>query len=151
MDHSASTKTIEISNRKVSRRVSNLSTSQIHRKRVSDRNAQRVKRARTKDHIQHLQEEIARLKAQDLAIQELQRRNLALEDELTRLKHNKPPRLPSDIAFSSSVLGITAASAASTLQEGLQSYNHGFNFEQQYTPLPTEWDERCENEGGNVN
>ncbi|KAI6092200.1 hypothetical protein F4821DRAFT_254322 [Hypoxylon rubiginosum] len=73
--------------RKGTRSVSTLTPSQLARKRANDREAQRAIRARTKEHIDSLEREIEELRSQqnrDQTIQNLLRRNKALEDELHR-------------------------------------------------------------------
>ncbi|KAI3573389.1 hypothetical protein IWW34DRAFT_855528 [Fusarium oxysporum f. sp. albedinis] len=74
---------------KGTRRVSTLTPAQLARKRTNDREAQRVIRARTKAHIKRLERELAEFKSnqgRDQTIQELLRRNKAIEKELIRLK-----------------------------------------------------------------
>ncbi|KAK7571608.1 hypothetical protein V3481_018819 [Fusarium oxysporum f. sp. vasinfectum] len=71
------------------RRVSTLTPEQLARKRANDREAQRVIRIRTKEHIERLERELAELKSDqglDQTIQDLLRRNTAIERELIRLK-----------------------------------------------------------------
>ena len=71
------------------RSVSTLTPSQLARKRANDREAQRAIRARTKEHIERLEKELEDLRSQhsrDQTVQELMRRNKALEEELLRLK-----------------------------------------------------------------
>lgn len=73
------------------RSVSTLTPSQLARKRANDREAQRAIRARTKEHIERLEQELEDLKSKqsrDQTVQELLRRNRALQDELNRLKEN---------------------------------------------------------------
>lgn len=75
--------------RKGSRSVSTLTPSQLSRKRANDREAQRAIRARTKEHIESLEREIEDLRSQqsrDQIVQNLLRKNRALEDELRRLR-----------------------------------------------------------------
>lgn len=69
--------------------MSTLTPSQLARKRANDREAQRAIRARTKEHIERLEREIDELKcrnSRDETIQELLRRNKALEQELAALR-----------------------------------------------------------------
>jgi regulator of replication initiation timing len=69
--------------------VSTLTPSQLARKRANDREAQRAIRARTKEHIERLEREIEELKSRysrDETVQELLRRNKALEQELATLR-----------------------------------------------------------------
>lgn len=71
--------------------MSTLTPAQLARKRANDREAQRAIRARTKDHIERLEGELEELKSargRDQTVQELLRRNKALEDELNRLREN---------------------------------------------------------------
>ncbi|EXM15403.1 hypothetical protein FOTG_16243 [Fusarium oxysporum f. sp. vasinfectum 25433] len=71
------------------KRVSTLTPEQLARKRANDREAQRVIRIRTKEHIERLERELAELKSDqglDQTIQDLLRRNTAIERELIRLK-----------------------------------------------------------------
>ncbi|KAH9885166.1 hypothetical protein F4778DRAFT_513958 [Xylariomycetidae sp. FL2044] len=75
--------------RKGTRSVSTLTPSQLARKRANDREAQRAIRARTKEHIENLEREIEELRGRhshDQTVQDLLRRNKALEDELHRIK-----------------------------------------------------------------
>ncbi|KAH7231395.1 uncharacterized protein BKA55DRAFT_199377 [Fusarium redolens] len=75
--------------RKGTRSVSTLTPAQLARKRANDREAQRAIRARTKEHIERLERELAELKSKqsrDQTVQELLRRNKAVEKELMRLK-----------------------------------------------------------------
>ncbi|KAI0012611.1 hypothetical protein F4779DRAFT_15543 [Xylariaceae sp. FL0662B] len=88
MNKSASEST-KTGKRKGTRSVSTLTPSQLARKRANDREAQRAIRARTKEHIDSLEREIDELRSRqnrDQTIQDLLRRNKALEDELRRLK-----------------------------------------------------------------
>ncbi|KAJ3455620.1 hypothetical protein MRS44_017102 [Fusarium solani] len=72
--------------------VSTLTPSQLARKRANDREAQRVIRARTKEHIERLERELEERKSmqsRNQTVQELLRRNKALEEELMRLKESR--------------------------------------------------------------
>lgn len=74
--------------------MSTLTPSQLARKRANDREAQRAIRTRTKEHIERLERELEELKSKqhrDPTIQELMRRNKALEDELIRLRESVHP------------------------------------------------------------
>ncbi|CRK36373.1 hypothetical protein BN1723_004235 [Verticillium longisporum] len=67
------------------RSVSTLNPAQLARKRANDREAQRAIRARTKEHIERLEQQLADLQSerggdQSQTIQELTRRNRALEE-----------------------------------------------------------------------
>ncbi|TQV90305.1 hypothetical protein IF1G_11064 [Cordyceps javanica] len=80
-----------LSKRRASCRVSTLTPSQLARKRAKDREAQRAQRARTKEHIERLECELEELRShqnRDRAVQDLLRRNKALEDELNRLRQS---------------------------------------------------------------
>ncbi|KAK7419807.1 hypothetical protein QQZ08_010695 [Neonectria magnoliae] len=91
MVRSSSAEPVKATKRKGTRSVSTLTPSQLARKRANDREAQRAIRARTKEHIERLERELDDLKGKqnrDQTVQELLRRNKALEDELTRLKEN---------------------------------------------------------------
>ncbi|KAF4332924.1 hypothetical protein FBEOM_13271 [Fusarium beomiforme] len=93
--------------RKGSRRVSTLTPAQLARKRANDREAQRAMRARTKEHIERLERELAELKSnqgRDQTVQELLRRNEAIEKELIRLKEIMGAPMAS---LSSPELGLT--------------------------------------------
>lgn len=73
------------------RGISALTPSQLARKRANDREAQRAIRARTKEHIRHLQSEIENLRSaqsRDETVQKLLCDNKALEDELRQLKES---------------------------------------------------------------
>ncbi|KAK2685615.1 hypothetical protein QWA68_016263 [Fusarium oxysporum] len=77
------------SKRKGTRNVSTLTPVQLARKRAKDREAQRAIRARTKEHIERLERELAGLRSKqsrDQTVQELLRRNEAIEKELIQLK-----------------------------------------------------------------
>ncbi|KKY39509.1 putative bzip transcription factor [Diaporthe ampelina] len=77
--------------RKGTRSVSTLTPSQLARKRANDREAQRAIRARTKEHIERLERELEDLKGKhnrDDTVQDLIKRNKALETELKRLRES---------------------------------------------------------------
>ncbi|KAM5361153.1 hypothetical protein ACJZ2D_013298 [Fusarium nematophilum] len=89
MVRSSSAEPAKATKRKGTRSVSTLTPSQLARKRANDREAQRAIRARTKEHIERLERELEELKSKhsrDQTVQELLRRNKALEDELMRLR-----------------------------------------------------------------
>ncbi len=68
-----------------------MTPSQLARKRANDREAQRAIRARTKEHIERLEKELEELKdrhSRDETVQELLKRNKALERELVTLKES---------------------------------------------------------------
>lgn len=71
--------------------MSTLTPSQLARKRANDREAQRAIRARTKEHIERLERELEDLKGKhnrDDTVQDLIKRNKALETELKRLRES---------------------------------------------------------------
>jgi hypothetical protein len=73
------------------RSVSTLTPAQLARKRANDREAQRAIRARTKEHIENLERELEELRSassRDDTVQDLLRKNRALEEELHRLKES---------------------------------------------------------------
>lgn len=89
------------------RSVATLSEAQLARKRANDREAQRLIRQRTKDRIEYLENRIAELSGghgNDAELDELQRRNAELEEELRHLKEMRalsegsipPADFPSD-------------------------------------------------------
>ncbi|KAH7121699.1 hypothetical protein EDB81DRAFT_914000 [Dactylonectria macrodidyma] len=82
MARPSSAEPAKASKRKGTRNMSTLTPSQRVRKRANDREAQRVNRARSKETIERLEGELEELKA----IQELIRRNKALEDEISMLR-----------------------------------------------------------------
>lgn len=68
-----------------------MTPSQLARKRANDREAQRAIRARTKEHIERLERELEDLKGKhnrDDTVQDLIKRNKALETELKRLRES---------------------------------------------------------------
>ncbi|KAG4269038.1 hypothetical protein FPRO04_12315 [Fusarium proliferatum] len=108
-------KSAEASKRKATgtRSVSTLTPSQLARKRANDREAQRAIRARTKEHIDRLERELEDLKSnqgRDQTVQELLRRNQALEEELMRFKETmgvsmtSSPYSTPDTALSTSIV-----------------------------------------------
>ena len=79
------------------RSVSTLTPAQLARKRANDREAQRAIRARTREHIDRLEQELDELRTQqgrDQTVQELLRRNRALEDEVGRLRETMGGGVP---------------------------------------------------------
>ncbi|KAH7120104.1 hypothetical protein B0J13DRAFT_680741 [Dactylonectria estremocensis] len=86
MARSSSAKPPNGTNTNSTRRTSNLTPSQLARKRANDREAQRALRARNKDYVKTLERELEGLKSRFQTLEELLRRKMALEDELLRLK-----------------------------------------------------------------
>ncbi|KAK2591940.1 hypothetical protein QQS21_010382 [Conoideocrella luteorostrata] len=85
----------ESSSRRIrNRSISGMTAAQRERKRANDRRSQRASRARTRQHIQHLERELENLREmapeeggdENAAIQELIRRNQELQIELVRLQ-----------------------------------------------------------------
>lgn len=68
--------------------ASTLSPAQLARKRANDRESQRAIRARTKEHISRLEQQVYELRSRDSnrAVQELLRCNESLENEVRRLR-----------------------------------------------------------------
>lgn len=98
------------------RSVSTLTPSQLARKRANDREAQRAIRARTKEHIERLESELEELKShqsRDKTVQDLLRRNKALEEELNRLRESLGLSLNSS-PFSNSTSMSLASFATNT-------------------------------------
>lgn len=80
---------ILIASRAGTRSVATLSEAQLARKRANDREAQRLIRQRTKDHIEQLEHRIQELsgdRGEDGELHELRRRNSELKKELRDLK-----------------------------------------------------------------
>ncbi|KAG8427950.1 hypothetical protein J3459_006207 [Metarhizium acridum] len=85
--------------RKNTRTASHLNSAQLERKRANDRESQRAIRARTKEHIARLEQEVRRLRSRDFnrEFQHLLRCNEALETELRQFRAsvavgcNRPP------------------------------------------------------------
>ncbi|KAF5725165.1 hypothetical protein FMUND_88 [Fusarium mundagurra] len=113
MARPSAAKSAEVSKRKAKPHASTLTPAQLARKRANDREAQRAIRARTKERIDRLEREVKELKcgrSRDQTVQELLRRNQALEEELMRLKENMGVSMTSslystpDTALSTSIL-----------------------------------------------
>ena len=99
------------------RSVSTLTPSQLARKRANDREAQRAIRARTKEHIESLERQVEELRSQqgrDRVVQELLRRNKALEDELRRLRESVG--LPSHGGSAGSIYTNSSAYSSASLR-----------------------------------
>ncbi|KAH7471515.1 hypothetical protein FOMA001_g13536 [Fusarium oxysporum f. sp. matthiolae] len=123
---------------KGTRRVSTLTPAQLARKRTNDREAQRVIRARTKAHIKRLERELAEFKSnqgRDQTIQELLRRNKAIEKELIRLKEIMRTPMAS---LSSPCTSLSTGSDAIPSPRGAPfpcDYSCLHDYGQQYIPL----------------
>ncbi|KAK1579530.1 uncharacterized protein LY79DRAFT_592810 [Colletotrichum navitas] len=115
MTRSASAEPTKPTKRKGTRSVSTLTPSQLARKRANDREAQRAIRARTKEHIERLERELEELKSergrdQSQTVQELLRKNKALEEELFKLRESMG--VPNGQSYPNS--GMAASSVASS-------------------------------------
>ncbi|GKZ64099.1 hypothetical protein AnigIFM50267_003558 [Aspergillus niger] len=69
------------------RKVTSLSAERLERKRANDREAQRTIRQRTREHIEQLEHQVAKLKAEREQFDDVVRRNVMLEHEIRALKH----------------------------------------------------------------
>ncbi|KAM3510757.1 hypothetical protein MY11210_005587 [Beauveria gryllotalpidicola] len=110
------------SKRKGTRSVSTLTPSQLARKRANDREAQRAIRARTKEHIERLERELEELRShqnRDRTLQDLLRRNKALEDELSRLRES---------------MGMSMAGSPYSAAAGYDEQQQQQQQQQQHTP-----------------
>ncbi|KAH6982509.1 hypothetical protein EDB80DRAFT_757242 [Ilyonectria destructans] len=121
-----------------------LTPQQLARKRANDREAQRMMRARTKEHIGWLEREVEELKnkqSQDQTVQGLLHRNKELQDELNRLKNNMGISMASypystpvyDDSLSS---GSGATANPGTLSFPSGDYNSLPYYSQQYVSPP---------------
>ncbi|KAI5458898.1 hypothetical protein BGZ63DRAFT_267952 [Mariannaea sp. PMI_226] len=132
--------------RKGTRSVSTLTPSQLARKRANDREAQRAIRARTKEHIERLERELEELKnkhSRDQTVQELLRRNKALEEELARLKENMGLSItPSSYSATPAVYDDNLSTASGPIPSPRTSpfpssdYGSLPEYSAQYLPLP---------------
>lgn len=68
------------------RKVTSLTAEQLERKRANDREAQRTIRARTKEHIENLEQQVAELSAKGQQVDRVLERNAALEAEIAHLR-----------------------------------------------------------------
>ncbi|KAG6016516.1 hypothetical protein E4U41_004427 [Claviceps citrina] len=134
------------SKRKGTRSVSTLTPSQLARKRANDREAQRAIRARTKEHIERLEHELEELRSnhgRDKTVQDLLRRNRALEDELRQLKETMGVSITSSpysahTAYDDSC-GAVPSPRLSPLPPGRAAdymSDYGQATQQQYVPMP---------------
>ncbi|KAF5121934.1 hypothetical protein E5D57_012406 [Metarhizium anisopliae] len=132
------------SKRKGTRSVSTLTPSQLARKRANDREAQRAIRARTKEHIERLERELEDLRSsqgRDKTVQELLRRNKALEDELCQLKESM------GVSMTSSPYSTPTGTTYSTLVRPLDGHDRtclASPPQQLLTPCPSAYnDDSC--------
>lgn len=144
MVRSSSAEPAKSSKRKGTRSVSTLTPSQLARKRANDREAQRAIRARTKEHIDRLERELEDLKSKqsrDQTVQELLRRNQALEEELMRLKENMGVSMTSS-PYSAPVYDDNLSTGSGAIPSPRGSpfpsgdYSPIPDYGQQYVPLP---------------
>ncbi|KAI7784928.1 hypothetical protein LA080_008959 [Diaporthe eres] len=133
--------------RKGTRSVSTLTPSQLARKRANDREAQRAIRARTKEHIERLERELEDLKGKhnrDDTVQDLIKRNKALETELKRLRESMG--IPHTDPYPNSVYEQGLPSMPSSgIPSRSSSYGHsiraspdGYGYSHIPTPEPNE-------------
>lgn len=95
-----------------------MTPSQLARKRANDREAQRAIRARTKEHIERLERELEELKSergrdQSQTVQELLRKNKALEEELFKLRESMG--VPNGQSYPNSGTAASIASSSAWL------------------------------------
>ncbi|KAB5515267.1 hypothetical protein GE09DRAFT_1179594 [Coniochaeta sp. 2T2.1] len=136
MTRSPSAEAPKSQKRKGTRSVSTLTPSQLARKRANDREAQRAIRARTKEHIERLEREIEELKSRnnrDETVQELLRRNKALELEVATLRDalglqtGRPyPPTPYEETMSANGSGVSSRTSSFGQNSGEYSAVPGF-------------------------
>ncbi|KAM7182816.1 hypothetical protein V8F33_013998 [Rhypophila sp. PSN 637] len=134
--------------RKGTRSVSTLTPQQLARKRANDREAQRAIRARTKEHIERLERELAELKSRqngDETVQNLIRRNKALEREIIALRESfgiqgRPYPPPGYDVDGLPTPTSAVSSRASSFGQGSADYGTSSAFGSSYLPTP----EPCE-------
>ncbi|KAM4065884.1 bZIP transcription factor [Hirsutella rhossiliensis] len=144
MPRSSSAEPAKSSKRKGTRSVSTLTPSQLARKRANDREAQRAIRARTKEHIERLERELDEFRcnqSRDKTVQELLRRNRALEDEVRRLKDSNsitssPYSAPAVYDDNLSVASTMPSPQMSPLPSGPDYASLPEYPQQQYVSLP---------------
>ncbi|PNP42325.1 hypothetical protein TGAMA5MH_06007 [Trichoderma gamsii] len=142
MPRSSSGEPSKPSKRKGTRSVSTLTPAQLARKRANDREAQRAIRARTKEHIERLERELAELKgvqSRDRKVQELLRRNKILEEEITRLREHL------GYTATESSYSSNAAGTPSTIINNARDLLFG-----QLTPSPSVYDGDLSSSSGAV-
>ncbi|KAF3760822.1 hypothetical protein M406DRAFT_334441 [Cryphonectria parasitica EP155] len=134
--------------RKGTRSVSTLTPSQLARKRANDREAQRAIRARTKEHIEKLETEVARLRSiadRDQEYQRLIRRIQALEDENKALRSGVPvaPSEPYGVYDDahSSLHSSPVVGRSSAYGHGIRATSDPYSsYPHMPTPAPEAWD-----------
>ncbi|KAH6879550.1 hypothetical protein B0T10DRAFT_540618 [Thelonectria olida] len=137
--------------RKGTRSARTLTPSQLARKRANDREAQRAIRARTKEHIEQLERELEERKSKqssDQTVEELLRRNKALEEELIQLKDNMGVPMTSSPYSASGELSLTSTAYDGDLGTSSDAipiprespfhgdYNYLLDYSEQYVPPP---------------
>ncbi|KAG5981364.1 hypothetical protein E4U54_006656 [Claviceps lovelessii] len=134
------------SKRKGTRSVSTLTPSQLARKRANDREAQRAIRARTKEHIERLEHELEELRSnhgRDKTVQDLIRRNKALEEELRQLKESMGVAINSSPYSAPTGTASTAIFASSHALGDLEACLASHQAQQLLTPCPSAYDDGC--------
>ncbi|KAF9882428.1 hypothetical protein CkaCkLH20_00464 [Colletotrichum karsti] len=118
----------------------------LARKRANDREAQRAIRARTKEHIERLERELEELKSernrdQSQTVQELLRKNKALEEELFKLRESMG--IPNGQSYPNSVYDDNLSSISGAVSSPRSSpfpSNGDYNVMQElgpsYVPMP---------------
>ncbi|TDZ35172.1 hypothetical protein C8035_v009899 [Colletotrichum spinosum] len=146
MTRSTSAEPTKPTKRKGTRSVSTLTPSQLARKRANDREAQRAIRARTKEHIERLERELEELKSernrdQSQTVQELLRKNKALEEELFKLRESMG--VPHGQSYPNSVYDDNLSSISGAVSSPRSSpfpSNGDYNVMQElgpsYVPMP---------------
>ncbi|KAG6000524.1 hypothetical protein E4U21_005360 [Claviceps maximensis] len=136
------------SKRKGTRSVSTLTPSQLARKRANDREAQRAIRARTKEHIERLEHELDELRSnhsRDKTVQDLLRRNKALEDELRQLKESMGVSITSSpySAPTGTASNSTTTSVPHHIVDDMEACLASHRPQQLLTPCPSAYDDSC--------
>ncbi|KAG6052262.1 hypothetical protein E4U17_005911 [Claviceps sp. LM77 group G4] len=138
-------KSCSSSKRKGTRSVSTLTPSQLARKRANDREAQRAIRARTKEHIERLEHELEELRSnhgRDKTVQDLIRRNKALEEELRQLKESMG--VPIISSPYSAPTGTASTALTSHTADGLEAcVASSHQPPQLLTPCLSAYDDSC--------
>ncbi|KAG5929334.1 hypothetical protein E4U53_002464 [Claviceps sorghi] len=138
-------KSCSSSKRKGTRSVSTLTPSQLARKRANDREAQRAIRARTKEHIERLEHELEELRSnhgRDKTVQDLIRRNKALEDELRQLKESMGVSITSSPYSAPTGTDSTIFVSSHTIDDA-EAYLASRRPQQLLTPSPSAYDDSC--------
>ncbi|KAF7563209.1 hypothetical protein G7046_g922 [Stylonectria norvegica] len=143
MAHSSSPEPSKATKRKGTRSVSTLTPSQLARKRANDREAQRAIRARTKDHIERLEQELKDVKSAQpdgQAYRDLVRQNQVLEKQVRELKMAMSTTMTSP-PYSTSVYDDSLSTTSGHISSPRASpfptsdYQSMSDFNSQYVPL----------------